>query len=145
MTGDPERVMRVMKYAFLVSVVLFIFVTAWVPSKAAHPPAQIVELVVAVVAVTNIGLGFGARPFLARMAKANQERAGTASPLNQWFSANIVSLAMIESCGLFAFVLHLLGSSTRVAGLLFGCALLALLVWTPGKPPTAQDASGISR
>jgi hypothetical protein len=39
MTGQ-ERVMRTMKYAFIVSVLLFVLVTIQVSSKAAHPPAH---------------------------------------------------------------------------------------------------------
>lgn len=53
-----ERVMRTMKYAFIVSVLLFIFVTIRVPSKAAHHPAQSVELIVIVLALTNLAVGW---------------------------------------------------------------------------------------
>jgi hypothetical protein len=142
---SPQQVMRTMKYAFIVSVLLFIFVTVRIPSKAANPPQHTVELIVIVLALVNVALGLNGRRFFARLAQANSSRGVTAGPMNQWMSANLFSLAMIESCALFALVLHILGSSTKLVGILFGCSLLGLFVWSPGTPPTPEDASGISR
>lgn len=51
---------------------------------------------------------------------------------------------MIESCALFALVLHLLGSSTMLVGLLFACAILTLIFWSTGSPPAPDNASGFS-
>ena len=141
----PERTMGIMKYAFIVSVLLFIVVAVKVPSSAAHPPQRAVELVIACFALANVVLGFSARPLLHRLLQANAGAASNTTPLGQWLSANIVTLAFIESCALFALVLHLVGSSSKVVGVLFVVALVALIVWSPGPPPTTVDASGISR
>lgn len=141
----PERTMRIMKYSFIVSCLLFIVVTIEVPSKAVHPPARIIELIIILVALVNLALGFAARPFFGRLAQANAGQPNNAKPLGQWISGNVVSLAMIQSCALFAVVLHILGSPAKLVGVLFGCALLALFVWNPGTPPTEEDASGITR
>ena len=142
---SAEQVMRILKYSFVVSVLLFIVVSIKVPSKAAHPPTHAVEFIVIAVALINLALGLNGRRFFARLSQANASSTSRSTPLNQWFAANIFSLAMIESCALFALVLHLLGSSTTLVGIAFCCALLALFVWTPGTPPTTVDASGISR
>ena len=135
----PERVMRTMKYAFIVSVLLFIFVTIRVPSKTAQHPGQSVELIIIAIALTNLAVGWAGRSILSRLTKANADRDGNAAPLNQWASANILSFALIESCALFAVVLHMLGSSTKLVSLLFGCALLALFTWSPGAPPASEN------
>jgi hypothetical protein len=79
MTGQ-ERVMRTMKYAFIVSVLLFVLVTIQVPSKAAHPPAHSLELIVIVLALTNLALGLAGRPILSRLIKANAARDGNKAP-----------------------------------------------------------------
>ena len=142
---DPQRMMHIMKYAFIGSVMLFIVVTIEVPSRAAHPPEHSLELVIIVLALADLALGFVARTLLGRLAKGNVGRSGKTTPLNQWASANLASLAMIESCALVAVVLHVLGSSTRLVGILFGAALLALFAWTPGTPPASSEASGITR
>lgn len=132
--------MRIIKYAFVVSVLMFILVTVEVPSKASHPPQHSFELILCLIAVVDVGLGLAARSFLAKFTKTAAQSNSTNAPLNQWMSANIVSLALIESCALFAVVLHMLGSSTRLVGIVFGCALLALFVWNPGKPPLGESA-----
>lgn len=135
----PERVMRTMKYAFIMSVLLFIFVTIRVPSKAAHHPGPSLELIIIAIALTNLAMGWAGRPILRRLTKANAGRDRNAALLNQWMSANILGFALIESCALFAVVLHMLGSSIKLVGLLFGCALLALFAWSPGAPPTTEN------
>jgi hypothetical protein len=140
----PERTMRIMKYSLIVSVLLFIIVTIQIPSKAAHPPQHSLELIIGAMAFLDVALAYAARPFLSRFAKATAGGTGNAL-LNQWMSANVVSLAMIESSAMFAIVLHVLGSATILVGLLFGCALLALVVWTPGTPPVPEGVPDPSR
>lgn len=140
--SPQERVMRIMKYAFVVSILLFLFMAFRIPSNAKHPPQQPIELIIMLLGLVNIILGWNGRSILARLAQANTSSPNRPTPLNQWFAANIFSLAMMESCALFALVLHLLGSSTKLVGILFACALLALLFWTPGAPPTTENIGG---
>lgn len=137
-----QSVMRIMKYAFIASILLFLVVALRIPSKAVHPPQHIAEIIIIVVALVNLALGWNGRRFFAALSKAN---AANATPLQQWFTANVFSLALMESCALFALVLHLLGSSNKLVGFLFGCSLLTLFIWNPGAPPAPEDASGISR
>jgi hypothetical protein len=130
--------MRIMKYAFIASVLLFGVVAIEIPSKAAHPPQHIVEVIITVFALANLVLGLNAQSFFARVVKPNSATAA-GTPISQWFAAGIFSLALMESCALFALVLHLLGSSTKLVGILFACAILTLIFWNPGNAPT-QDA-----
>jgi F0F1-type ATP synthase membrane subunit c/vacuolar-type H+-ATPase subunit K len=134
-----ERMMQFLKYAFIVSVLLFGVVAMKIPSKAPHPPQHMVEAIISVVALSNLVLGLNAQRFFARFIKPD---AGTplATPVSQWFAAGIFSLAMMESCALFALVLHLLGSSSKLVGILFACAIVTLIFWNPGSAPT-QDAN----
>jgi hypothetical protein len=143
MTG-PERLMRIVKYAFIISVLLFALVTIR-PTRGMHPPQRLIQVIIAALALGDLVLGWNGRWFFAQLARANGRRTIESTPLNQWFAANVFSLAVMESCALFAIVLHFLGSSTTLVGLLFVCSLLALVVWNPGRPPVPEDASGISR
>ena len=137
--SPQDRVMRIMKYAFIASVLLFGVVAIKIPSKAAHPPQHMIEVVISVLALSNLVLGLNAQSFFARFVKPNPATpAGT--PLNQWFAAGIFSLALMESCAIFALVLHLLGSSIKLVGILFASAILTLIFWNPGTAPT-QDAT----
>jgi hypothetical protein len=140
----PEPTMRILKYIFIVSILLFIFVTIQVPSRVTRPPQQPIELILILLALLNLAMGLNARRLFARLGLANAKRGAQSTPLNQWFTANIWALAMIESCALFAVVLHMLGSSAKMVALLFGCSLLGLIIWSPGTPPTLNDPGGIS-
>lgn len=140
----PERRLRIVKYAFVVSCLMFFFVTLKIPAQAPHPPARSLELILVALVLIELGLGFAARPFLARLVQANARGSRDATAPVQWMSTNLVSLAMIESCALFAVVLHFLGSSQKLVGSLFGCALLALLIWAPGTPPLPDNGNGAS-
>jgi len=130
--------MRILKYAFIASVLLFGVVAIEIPSKASHPPQHMFEGIISVLALLNLVLGLNAQSFFARFVKPNAATAaGTAT--SQWFAAGVLSLALMESCALFALVLHLLGSSTKLVGILFACAILTLIFWNPGNAPT-RDA-----
>ena len=117
--------MRTLKYAFIVSVLLFGVVMIEIPSKAVHPPQPLLELIISALALSNLVLGFNARRFLARFTPANAGSSGSATPTARWFSAGIFSLAMMESYALFALVLHMLGTSSRLAG------CFSLVHWSP--------------
>lgn len=131
--------MRILKYAFVGSVLLFGVVAMEIPSKAAHPPQHMIEVIISVLALSNLVLGLNAQSFFARFVKPNPASAA-GTPLSQWFAAGILSLALMESCALFALVLHLLGSSSKLVGILFAAAILTLIFWNPGTAPT-QDAT----
>ena len=144
---DQQRVMSTLKYTFLVSFLLFIVVATKIPSKAQHPPQKAIELAIIVLALMNLVLGMNGRRLFARITARNvvtPKGTGLSTPTGQWFTANIFRLAMIESCALFALVLHLLGSSTKLVGILFACAILTLIFWSPGSPPAPDNASGVS-
>ena len=131
--------MRIMKYAFIASVLLFGVVAIKIPSKAAHPPQHMIEVILSVLALSNLVLGLNAQAFFARFIKPGADTP-TATPASQWFAAAVFSLALMESCALFALVLHLRGSSSKLVGILFGCSILTLIFWNPGSAPT-QDAN----
>ena len=135
--------MQIVKYAFVVSVLLFGVIAIKIPSKAEHPPQHVVEAIICVIALSNLALGLNARLLFARFIQVRSGTAGNTA-MSQWFAAGIFSMAIIESCALFAFVLHLLGSSSKLVGILFACAILTLIFWNPGNAPAkAADARRI--
>jgi hypothetical protein len=140
-----ERVMRTMKLSFIVAGFLIIYVMLKIPAAHLSRPANpTLELVIAAVAFINLVLGLLARRFFARFATTSRSGAKS-TPLSQWFSANVLSLALIESCLLFGFVLNRLGGSVRLVELLCGSAMIAFLFWSPGRPPAPEDGNNSSR
>jgi hypothetical protein len=54
--------------------------------------------------------------------------------------ANVCSLICLYSCMLLGFVLYILRARVVLVELLFGVAMISLLFWRPGSPPTSADA-----
>jgi hypothetical protein len=58
--------------------------------------------------------------------------------MQRWFTGYILSLAFFESCSLFGVVLHFMGARILVVEVLFAASLLAILVRSPGVPPSDE-------
>ncbi len=133
--------MRILKYAFVVSAFLFIYIAVKV-SVPVHVPVGIpIEI-----AITFAGLACVLGGFLLPryVYRAVERTAGGEPPekqLQRWRAKGILSLAYFEACVLFGLVLHFLEARTWLVGLLFGAGIAAMLVWSPGKPPGADDAN----
>ena len=137
---SPALVMRVMKIVFIVSGVLFFFVALKLPNNASQPPTSKIQLLLTVLALSNVVFGFNTRRII-RGAKGTSEDVPTSIQLKRWMSAGVVSLAFFESCILFGFVLHFLGAPFWRVELLFGVGLIAMLFWSPGTPPGTEGNS----
>ena len=56
---------------------------------------------------------------------------GDANGVRRWRTANILSMVLAETIGMFGLVLRIMGGSRRVAWPFFIGAIILLLVWTP--------------
>ncbi len=134
--------MLVMKLAFIVSGLLIIFVVARVPSQAPQQPVSpAFEWAVTALAIIEDVIGLNGRRLYLWIAKRVPENALASTPVGRWMTANIFSLAFIESCILFGLVLHFMGANVRFVQLLFAVGILSLLFWSPGKPPATGEAT----
>ena len=131
----PTRVMRLIWFGFVLSGVMLIYVEVTIPVRATNTAEPAVELAIAIQALLDVLLGFFARRFLARFARPLPGGNVGSVAINRWFSGNLVSLALIYSCNLFAFALHMLRARPRLVEFLFGVGMISLLLWRPGTPP----------
>jgi hypothetical protein len=134
----PERVMQTIKYSFFVSGLLLIFVMVRIPVKSPTVANHVFEIAITAMALINLFLGLFGRPFFARLANYNPPNSKTA-PIQRWMAANIFSLACIDACMLFGLVLHFLRGRAVLVELLFAAAMVSLLFWSPGAPPSTDD------
>lgn len=138
---SPERIMRALKYGFIVTGLLLIVVTVKVPAKTTHPLDQSIALIVVAIALLDLAFGIIGRRLMMRLTALNA-RAIQSAPLNHWLALNVASLGLINGCMLLAMVLHFMGGGANLVGLLFGVWLLALFFWSPTSPPAVErDAS----
>jgi hypothetical protein len=131
--------MLVMKLAFLVSALLFAYVAIKVPTQPQPSPSPAVEWTITTFAIIDDLIGLNGRRFYLWIAKRASENSLAATPLGRWMTANVMSLAFMESCILFGMVLHFIGANLRLVQLLFVVGILSLLFWSPGTPPTASE------
>ena len=122
---------RILHASFLTTQFLFVVVLVVAHPKT-YPVAPAIPIVLALLAVNNCGI---ALLFRNRKLKAAEERLRTqpsnAASLNDWISANIISFAFAETCGLFGVLLKFLGADWTVAAPFLALAVLVLLLLTP--------------
>lgn len=135
----PARLMRVIRFSFAASGLLFAYVVMTVPAQAPRPVDPPVEVAFTAVAFMNVVLGFLA-PRLFALAPQNKGKTA----LNRWLSRSLVSLALFESCTLFGVTLHFIGGRLQLVALLIAVGIISTLVWRPGDPP-ADDDGKLSR
>jgi hypothetical protein len=133
------QTVRVLKATFIVSGLLFLYIVFKIPPKVTAPPKPALELIISLIALTNVALGFILPGFIARPSQS-VTRSST-PPIQRWISGYVLSLAFFESCMLFGVVLHFVGSRVLVVECLFAAGLLAIVFWGPGEPPTDEAAS----
>jgi len=139
--NPAKLLMLVLKLSFIVSMLLFLYVTFKVPTQADQPVTPAFELAITIVALTTDMVGFFARGLLGRMMKRAWANRPEVTPLSQWLTGNMVSLACFEACALFGMVLHFTGAHLRLVELLFGVGIISLVLWRPGTPPAGNDGT----
>jgi hypothetical protein len=140
----PDRVMRILKYSFVFSGLLFAFVAMQIPAQNQRPPEHMMETVIVLLALLNVAAGFLVQHFPTLIA-GQSPRPGTAlSPVSRWMSTNLVSLACFEACILFGLILHMLGARTRIVQLLIATGIIAMLIWRPATAPAAEQVGSRS-
>jgi hypothetical protein len=129
------RVVRVMKSAFVVSAILFLFVVLDVPSKTAQPPVPAIEISITVIALANVALGFVLPRYFLRIGQRASRNAQQSTPIQRWFTANVVRFALLESCTLFGVMLHFMGAALRHSEFLIAVGIVATVFLSLGALP----------
>ena len=135
---SPALIMRVVKYAFVVSGFLFVYIAFKVLAPPTHPTSQTIEFASAFMGLSCIMGGFFLPGILFRGVESRSQNATADARLQRWMAKGIMSLAYFEASILLGFALRVLGGRTIFVGLLMGAGIAAELVWSPGTPPGAE-------
>jgi len=138
---SAARMMRVMKYAFVVAALLIAYVAFAIPGRPGPPANQPLQMAIAIVAISSLVAGF----FLPQMISQVAQSSSTTTDLQRWFTKGVLSLACFDACILFGLVLHFLHGSVRLVGFLFAAGIVAELIWNPGEPPGTEDEQSARR
>ncbi len=129
---------RIMQCAFIVSVLLFIFVLHIV-HPAPHSVNASLQWSIVLCAIASALMGFIVQGIWSRAPSQPLPAAQNATLRSRWLSGHILRFATAESMALFGFVLRMMGSSSVLVTVLFVSSLLLLLLWQPGAVPTQSE------
>jgi hypothetical protein len=133
-TQQAVRIARVLKLSFIIAGAMFIFLAVRIPAKASAQPTSAVELIISIVALAAVGAGFFVPKLIALPSEPSLLASTMSAPVKQWFARCVLSLALFNTCNLFALVLHFLGARVQVVELDFALGMLSLVFWNPGTP-----------
>lgn len=133
------RVVRILQFAFIVSVLLFYYI-----ARTLHPPAQSVNAVaqwaIVVCAVFVALSGFIVQRVILNAPVRPASDAQNSTPQGRWFTGHVVRFATAESVALVGLVLRALGSPSNLVIAMFAGSLLLLLIWQPGDAPAVNES-----
>jgi hypothetical protein len=135
---SPALVMRVLKYAFVMSAFMFIYIAIEIPVQPNRPVSMQLQMAIAFVGFMSIVAGFFLPRILFQAAECAPQNNSAEAELGRWMTKGIISLAFFNACNLFGLVLHFLHGSVRLVELLFGAGIAAELFWSPGAPPNVE-------
>jgi hypothetical protein len=136
---SPALIMRILKYAFVASALLFVYLAFKLPVPAHVPVKLPVEIAIAFAGLASVYGGFMLPRVIYRAAERKPENNTPKAQLKRWKAKGILSLAYFESCVLFGLFLHFLEGHGWLVWLLFGVGIAAELFWSPGTPPAAGN------
>ena len=135
------RLVRIMKIAFVVSAILFLGVIIRLPANAAQPPDFTLVTAITVVAFADVVLGFVFPRSYLRTGRRAPGDVKPPTPIQRWFTANVIGFAFLESCSLFGVMLHFLGAELRRSELLIGVGIIATIFFSLGTPPGGEEGN----
>jgi len=133
MAGASEtlRNVRIIHFAFLAAPALLFFAVATLPIDA-KPQVTFLPAVLAVLAVSEVGIATGFRAKLLRPAVAKLEQSpGDSLALAQWQRGQLLSMALATTVVLYGVVIRVTGFSWNIAAWFFVAGFFLLLWWTP--------------
>jgi hypothetical protein len=138
---SPALFMRILKFSFIVSALLFVYIAIEIPIPPRAPISLPVEIAITVVGLACVFFGFFAPRFIFRDRGRGSPDKPASAQLNRWAARGLLSLAYFEACVLFGLVLHYLEASERPVEVLFAAGIIAMVSWSPGAPPGAEEGN----
>jgi hypothetical protein len=135
---SPALTMRIIKYAFVVSAFLFVYIAFNILAQPHQRVSQPLELIITFAGLASVLGGFILPRVIFQAAERSPRSHSAEAQLQRWTTKGIISLAYFEACILFGVVLHVLGGRVWLVDLLFCAGIAAELIWSPGAPPGAE-------
>jgi hypothetical protein len=127
------RVLGIVRYALMTSIVIYFFLVMWLPSTAS--PNPVIFYALTLLAVTLVAVVFVfRRVFVTRSEKALTVQPDDRKALAQWRTGYLVIYCLSESVVLYGVVLHFLGFSASQVAPFYLAGFLLILFFAPRRP-----------
>jgi len=134
---SARRGLQIVRFAMLISIVLYFVIVRMVPSHA--NPNPMVFRVLALIGFLNLGALILLRKQLVRKpVEALRSHPEDSAALARWKSGQLITWAFSESIAVYGLVLHFLGFSAGQVVPFFVTGALLIVVF----PPNLPEASG---
>ena len=144
---DPaaaRRLALVLKAAFIVSAILFLYIVIKIPAKMPQLQNPSLEMAMTIIALTMIVLGFAFPNFLAKVAQRAPGNTIQAVRMQGWILRNVIGFAFLEACSLFGVALHFLGAELLRSELLISVGIVATVFFSAGTLPGSEEGASAS-
>jgi len=138
--GNVQRQLRLVQIGCLLVVVACAVLAHWQARESGASPNQIgtLPIVMIVLALWSAVSGFTIQRKLQRRAQANSSKS---TPFTRWRTGHIFRLWTATTSGIWALLLFEFHGPLWMADVLFGLAILLLLIWKPDAAPVQGEAS----
>ena len=133
---EPARkLLQIVRFALLGSILLYVFVGERVAQKSTVPPDRNIYFAITLVAIINVGMMIAFRRLFVRqsetiLATQPEDRAA----LNRWRTGYIIVYALSEAEALFGLVLRILGFTLSQVMPFYVVGFALLLAFGPTVP-----------
>ena len=134
---EPARkLLQIVRFALLGSILLYVFVGERVAQKPTVPPDRNIYFAVTLVAIINVGMMIALRRLFVRQSETILATQPEDRPaLNRWRTGYIIVYALSEAEALFGFVLRILGFTLSQVMPFYVVGFALLLAFGPTVPP----------
>jgi len=138
--GKTQRQLRLVQSACLLILVACIVLTYWKAHETGTTSGAIGtgQGLVIMLALWAAASGFTWQRKLQRRSQASSSKS---TPFTRWRAGHIFRLWSATAVGIWALVLCDFHGPLWIADVLFGLAILLLLIWKPNAAPTVDEAT----
>ena len=127
-----RRSLQVVRFAMLISIVLYVVITRMIPASTHSAPNPIILETVALLAFADLGiLLFLRRILVSGPAEVLRTEPGESAALARWKAGQVITWALAESIALFGVVLHFLGFPITQVAPFFVVGAVVILIFPP--------------
>lgn len=132
------KILRILQFALLASIVVYVGLATVLSTSPGRPPAPIILIALTFLSVMNVVVILVMRRvFVSKAEEILRNNPEDAGALMRWRGGYIVTYAIAESVALYGLVLHFLGFTHVEVTPFFLAGFVLLVFFSPRRPARA--------